>query len=155
GEKQRKLSSPRDDLRDKSGCGVLRAWAKVDPEQKPTPHCQCRMHPFYLLGTEFRMGLIQLHARHIYVLHALSMVRLGSLGSQGLKAMDSLEIHGTDVRCALITDTPALTFQEPLDSRFGELAAGHQGPRALGEFLGANGTAQPFDMLMLARPRAM
>src|SRR5262249_8243604 len=47
GEKQRKLSSPRDDLRDKSGCGVLRAWAKVDPEQKPTPHCQCRMHPFY------------------------------------------------------------------------------------------------------------
>jgi hypothetical protein len=155
GEKQRKLSSPRDDLRDKSGGCILRAWAKVDPEQKPTSHGQCRMHPFYLLGTEFRMGLIQLYALHLYVLHALSMVRLGSLGSQGLKAMDGLEIHGTNIRCALITDAPALTLQEPFYGRFGELAAGHQGPRPLRELLGANGTAQPFDMLMLARPRAM
>src|SRR5215470_3358871 len=155
GEKQRKLSNPRDDLRDQRGGCVLRSWAKVDPEQKPTPHRQGRMHPLDLLGTEFRMGLIQLHALHFYVLHALAMLRLGSLGSQGLKAMDSLEIHGTNVRCTLITDAPALTFQEPFYSRFRQLAAGHQGPRPLGEFLGANNTAQPFDMLMLARPRAM
>jgi hypothetical protein len=101
------------------------------------------------------MGLIPLHALHIDVLHALAMVRLGSLGSQGLKAMDGLESHGTDIRGALITDTPALTFQEPFYGRFGELAAGHQGPRPLGELLGAHGSAQPFDRLLLARPRAM
>jgi hypothetical protein len=101
------------------------------------------------------MGLIPLHALHIHVLHTLSMVHLGSLGSQALKAMDGLEIHGTDVRYALITDAPALTFQESFYGRFGEFAAGHQGPLTLGELPGANGTAQPFDMLMLARPRAM
>src|SRR4029434_4018469 len=123
--------------------------------QKPTPHRQRRMHPFDLFGTEFRMGLIQWHAFHIHVLHALSMVHLGSLGSQALNAMDGLESHGTDVRGALITDTPALTFQEPFYGRFGELAASHQGPRPLGDLPGAHGTAQPFDMLMLARPRAM
>jgi hypothetical protein len=99
------------------------------------------MHPFDLLGTEFRMGLIQLHALHIYVLYALSMVCLGPLSSQGLKAMDGLEIDGTDVRGARITDTPALTFQEPFYSGFGELAASHQSPLPLGELPGAHGTA--------------
>jgi hypothetical protein len=79
------------------------------------------------------MGLIQLHALHIHVLHALAMVRLGSLSSQALKAMDSLEIHSTDVRCALITDTPPLTFQKLCHSRCGEFAAGHQGPLPFGE----------------------
>src|SRR6516162_3189297 len=113
------------------------------------------MHPFYLLGMAFRMGLIPLHALHCDVLHALALVRLGSLGSQGLKAIDGLEIHGTNIRGALITDTPALTFQEPFYGRCGELAAGYQGPLARRALPGANGTAQPFDMLMLARPRAM
>jgi hypothetical protein len=59
------------------------------------------------------------------MLHVLSMVRLGSLGSQRLKVMDGLEIHGPDVRWTLITDTPALTLQEPFYGHFGELAAGH------------------------------
>ena len=58
------------------------------------------------------MRLIQLHALHLHVLHALPMVRLGPLGRHALKAMDGLEIHGTDVRRPLITDAPPLTFQQ-------------------------------------------
>src|SRR5262249_5617434 len=111
-EKEGKRSGTRNDLRDEGGGGVLRAWSKVDPEQTPTPHRQCRMHPFYLFGTQFRMGLIQLHALHLHVLHALAMVRLGPLSRQALKAMDGLESHRPDVRCARITDAPALTLQE-------------------------------------------
>ncbi len=47
GETQGKLSGSRDDLRDKSGCRVLRAWSKVDPEQltsspSPTPYAPIR-----------------------------------------------------------------------------------------------------------------
>ena len=73
---------------------------------------------------------------HIHVLHALPMVRLGPLRSHVLKAMDGLEIHGTDVRRALITDAPALTFQELFHGRFWEFAPGHQGPLPFGELPG-------------------
>ena len=44
------------------------------------------------------MGLIQLYALYIHVLHALPMMHLSPLGSNPLKPVDSLEIHGTDVR---------------------------------------------------------
>jgi hypothetical protein len=102
-----------------------------------------------------RIGLIQLHALNLYVLHTLAMVRLGSLGSQGLKAMDGLESHGTNIHGALITDASALTFQEPFYGCLGEFAVGHQGLRPRGELPGAHGTAQQFAMLLLACPRAM
>jgi hypothetical protein len=113
------------------------------------------MHPCHLFGTEFGMRLIPLHALHLYVLHTLAMVRLGPLRSHVLKAMDGLEIYGTDIRRALITDAPALTFQELFYGRFGELAPGHQGPFSLGELTAAEGAAQPLNVLVLARPGAM
>src|SRR5215831_746350 len=83
------------------------------------------------------------------------MVHLGSLGSHPLKTMDGFEIHGTDLGRPLITDAPALTFQELFHRRFRELAPGHQGPFALGELTAAEGAAQPFDVLVFTRPRAM
>src|SRR5678816_4260881 len=101
------------------------------------------------------MGFIQLHALHIHVLHALPMMHLGPLGRYALKAVDRLEIHGTDVRCPLITDAPALTFQQSYDRIFGELTAGHQGALPFGELLVACGAAQPFDMLVRACPGPM
>ena len=101
------------------------------------------------------MRLIPLHALHLYVLHTLALVRLGPLRSHVLKAMDGLEIYGTDIRRALITDAPALTLQELFYGRFGELAPGHQGPFSLGELTAAEGAAQPLNVLVLARPGAM
>jgi hypothetical protein len=83
------------------------------------------------------------------------MMRLGPLRSHVLKAIDGLEIHVTDVSRACITDAPSLTLQELCHGRFGELAAGHQGPFPLGELPGANGAAQPLDMFVFARPRLM
>jgi hypothetical protein len=101
------------------------------------------------------MRLIQLHPPHLHVLHALPMVRLGPLGRHPLKTMDGFEIHGTDVGHPFVTDAPALTFQELFHCRFGELAPGHQGPFALRELTAADGAAQPFDVLVFTRPRAM
>jgi hypothetical protein len=97
----------------------------------------------------------QLHTPHIHVLHALLMVLHGPLGRHPLKAMNGLEIHGTDVSRPLITDTPALTFQELFHGRLGELAPSHQSPGSFGELVAAYSAAQPFDVLVLARPRSM
>src|SRR4029453_11188209 len=68
-----------DDLREQRGGCALGTRAKVDPEEKPAPHRQGRMHPFHLFGTEFGMRLIPWHALHLHVLHTLAMVRLGPL----------------------------------------------------------------------------
>jgi hypothetical protein len=83
------------------------------------------------------------------------MVRLGSLSSQALKAMDGLEIHGTDVSGPLITDAPPLTFHQPYDCIFRELAAGHQGALPFRELPAACHTTQPFDVLVRPCPRPM
>jgi len=101
------------------------------------------------------MGRIQLHAFHIHMLHALPMVRLGPLGRHALKALDRLEIHGTDISSPRITDAPSLTFQQSYDRVFGELTAGHQGALPFGKLLGACGAAQPFDMLVCPCPGSM
>jgi hypothetical protein len=60
----------------------------------------------------------------------------------------------------LITDTPALTFQKSFHSGLREsgpreLAPSHEGPSSLGELTATDGTAQPFDVLVLARLRSM
>src|SRR4030095_10901451 len=154
-KKQRELLRASDDLREQRGGGALGTRATVDPEEKPTPHRQCRMHPCHLFGTQFGMRLIQLHALHLHVLHTLAMVRLSPPRSHVLKAMDGLEIHGTDVRRALITDAPALTFQELFHGRFWEFAPGHQGPLPFGELPVTGGAAQPFDVFVGACPRLM
>src|SRR5262249_11366580 len=154
-KKERELLRASDDLREQRGCCALGTRAKVDPEEKPAPHRQGRMYPFHLFGTEFGMRLIQLHALHLHVLHPLAMVRLGPLCSHVLKAMDSLEIHGTDVRRALITDAPALAFQKLFHGRFGEFAPGHQGALPFGELPITSCTAQPVDVFVCACPRSM
>jgi hypothetical protein len=52
------------------------------------------------------------------------MVGLSPLGRNLLKAVHGLEIHRTNVGSSFITNTPALTFQQPYDSVFGELTPG-------------------------------
>src|SRR5262249_43056775 len=79
-EKQGELPGPCDDLRDKGRGRVLRAWAKVDPKQKPAAHRQGRMHPLDLFGTEFRVRLIQLYPLHVHLLDDLAMMPLGPVG---------------------------------------------------------------------------
>src|SRR4029453_10491731 len=94
-EKEWELAGAHYDLRDQRGCRLLSPRSKVDPQEEPTAHGQCRMHPFHLFGTQFGMCLIQLHTQHLHVLHALLMVLHGPLSCHPLKAMHSLEIHGT------------------------------------------------------------
>jgi hypothetical protein len=69
--------------------------------------------------------------------------------------MDGLEIHGTDIRRALITDAPALTFQALFHGRFREFAPGHQGPLSFRELSVTSRAAQPFDVFVGACPRSM
>src|SRR5262245_60852879 len=109
-EKEGKRLRARDDLCDQRRCCGLGPWSEVDPQEEPTSHGQRRMHPFHLFGTQFGMCLIQLHPLHLEVLHALPVVRLSSMGRNPLEAMDSLEIHRTDVGGPLIADAPPLTF---------------------------------------------
>src|SRR5215211_1901674 len=113
------------------------------------------MHPCHLFGTQFGMRLIQLHPLHLEVLHALLVVRHSPLGRHPLEAIDSLEIHGTDVGGALITDTPPLTFHQLYDRVFRELAAGHQGALPFRKLPAACRTAQPFNVLVRPGPRPM
>src|SRR2546421_7095715 len=113
------------------------------------------MDPCYLTWTEFRMGLIQPDARHFYLVHHLAMVGLSPLGGDLLKAVHGLEVHRIDVSRSLITDAPSLTFQQPLHNFLGQLAPGQQGAFPLRELLRADGTAQPFDVLVLPCPRPM
>src|SRR5678815_2917971 len=113
------------------------------------------MHPCHLFGTQFGMRLIPLHALHLHVRHTLVMMRLGPLRRYVLKAMNGLEIHGTNVRRALLTDAPALTFQELFHGRFWEFAPGHQGALPFGELPVTGGAAQPFDVFVRPGPRSM
>jgi hypothetical protein len=101
------------------------------------------------------MRLIHLHARDVYLLHGLLMVGLRTVGRDALEAVDCLEIHGTNVRRPLITDTPPLTLQPLFHGRFWPLAPRHQGALPLGELPVAQGAAQPFDVPGLAGPGAM
>ena len=55
--------------------------------------------------------------------------------------MHGFEVHGTHVGGPCITDAPPLTFQQPYDGGFGELAAGHQGALPFRELPVADGTA--------------
>src|SRR5262249_29392357 len=48
GEKEGHLAHAGHDLGNQRGGLLLRAWAAIDPEQKPTPHCQGRMDPGHL-----------------------------------------------------------------------------------------------------------
>jgi hypothetical protein len=114
-----------------------------------------RMYPFDVLWTKLRMGLIQLHARHLDLTGDLPMVNLGAVGSHALKPMDGLERHATDIGGPLVTDAPPLTLEQPFDRLFWQLTPGHQGPCPLGELLVAHRASQPFDMLVLACPRSM
>src|SRR5262245_15568674 len=144
-----------DDLCDQHRGRVLGTGAEVDPQQEPTPHGQRGMHPFHLFGTQFGMRLIQLHPLHLQVLHALPVVRFRALGCHPLEAMDGLEIHRTNVGGPLIADAPSLTFHQPYDGVFRELAAGHQSALAFRELPATSRTAQPFDMLVRPGPRPM
>jgi hypothetical protein len=101
------------------------------------------------------MRFIQLDAGHVYLAHNLAMMSLSALGSDVLKAMHRFEIHGTNVGGPCITDTPPLTFQQPYDRVFGELAASHQGAFPFRELPVACRTAQPFDVLGRPSPRPM
>jgi hypothetical protein len=69
------------------------------------------------------------------------VVRLHSMGSHQLEAMDGLEIHSTDVGDPLIADAPPLTLHQPYDRVFRELAAGHEGALPFREFLATCRTA--------------
>src|SRR4051812_15531428 len=51
-QKERELLRASDDLRAQRGCCALGTRTKVDPEEKPAPHRQGRMHPFHLFRTE-------------------------------------------------------------------------------------------------------
>src|SRR4029450_54271 len=134
---------------------ALRAWSKVDPEQKPAPHRQRCMNPFHLFRSQFGMRLIQLHPWDIHVPDHLLMMGLGTLGRPPLKAIHGLEVDVTDIRGAFVTDAPPLTLQKPFHGRFRQLAPRHQGALPLGELPVAEGTAQPFDVLGRACPGAM
>src|SRR5215510_4888980 len=91
------------------------------------------MDPLYPSWSQFCMGLSQLDTLHVSLLHNLLMMGLRTVGGHRLKPMHGLEIHRTEIGGALITDTPPLTFQELGHGRFGEFAAGHQGPLPFGE----------------------
>jgi hypothetical protein len=101
------------------------------------------------------IGLILSHALHLHVLHALPMVHLGLLGSHALQAMDSSEIHGTDIRGVLITDAPAVALEQSHGRVFGEYTVGHQGALPFGALLVACRAAQPCEMLVCPRPGTM
>src|SRR4029453_13401168 len=101
------------------------------------------------------MRLIQLHPLHIQGLNALPVVHLSPMGSHPLEAMDCLEIHGTEVGGPRPPDPPPLTFPQPYDCVFWELAADHQSALAFRELPIAYGTAQPFAMLGRPCPRPM
>src|SRR5919198_3887673 len=113
------------------------------------------MDPFDLFGTEFGMRLIQLHTRHLHVLHALPMMGLGTMCSHALEAMDRLDLHSTTICSAFVADTPPLTLHQPYDRVFRELAASPQGPLRFGELSVAYRAAQPFDVLVRPGPRPM
>src|SRR5262245_36681459 len=113
------------------------------------------MDPRYLVWTEFRMGFIQLHPGHVHPTHNLAMVGLGTLGCNLLQALHGVEIYRTNVRSALITDAPPLTFHQLYDGIFGKLAAGHEGALPFRELPVACHTAQPFDVLARPGPRPM
>jgi len=83
------------------------------------------------------------------------MVSLSALGRDVLKAMHRFEIYGTNVGSPLITDAPPLTFHQPYDRVFRELAAGHQGALSFGELSIACRAAQPFDVFVRTCPRPM
>jgi hypothetical protein len=86
---------------------------------------------------------------------ACLMMGLRAVGRDTLEAVDCLEIHGTNVRRPLITDTPPLTLQQLFHGRFWQLAPRHQGALPLGALPVAPGAAQPFDVPALAGPGAM
>jgi hypothetical protein len=101
------------------------------------------------------MGFIHLPPLDLDVLHGLLMMGVRAVGRDTLEAMDCLESHRTDISSALIADTPPLTFQQPFHGLLRQLAPGHQRARSLGELLGADGTTQPFDVLVFPCPRPM
>src|SRR5215471_19337162 len=148
-EKERELPGARDDLRDQRGRCALGTRAKVNPEEKPAPHRQRCMDPFDLFGTEFGMRLIQLHPRHLHVLHALLMMGLSTMRGHVLEAMDRLDLHITNICSAFVADTPPLTLHQPYDRVFRELTPRHQGPFSLRKRLATDGAAQSCDVLIL------
>src|SRR5215813_7414597 len=155
GEKDGNLLHAGDDLGHQRGGLLLRARADVDPEQKPASHRQGGMDPRHLARTQFGMGFIQLDAGHVHLAHYLAMVGLSALGSDVLKAMHRFEIHRANVGGPLIADAPPLTFHQPYNRVFGELAAGHQGALPFRELPAACRTAQSFDVLVRPCPRPM
>src|SRR5262245_56622192 len=80
---------------------------------------------------------------------------LGPLRCLPLKAMHRLESHRTDGGGPLIADAPPLTFHQLYDRLFGQLTAGHQGPRPFGALPGACRAAPPFDLLARTGPGPM
>jgi hypothetical protein len=101
------------------------------------------------------MRLIHLHAPNVHLLHGLLMMDAGTVSRDTLEAVDGLEIHGTNVRRSLITDTPPLTFQQLFYGRFWQLAPRYQGALALGELPVTEGATQPFEVSGLAGAGAM
>src|SRR5262249_18673245 len=112
-EKEGYLAHAGNDLGDQLGGLLRRAWADVDPEQKPTPHRQGGMDPGHLTWTQFGMGFVQLDAGHIDLAHHLVMVSLSALGRDVLEAIPRFEIYGTNAGGPPTTNTPPLTFHQP------------------------------------------
>jgi hypothetical protein len=96
------------------------------------------------------MGFVQLHTRDVHRTDHLAMVGLSTLGSGVLQAMHRFKIHRTNVGGLLITDAPPLTFYQPYDRVFGELAAGHQGALPFGKL--GRMSQRLFDVFVLACP---
>jgi hypothetical protein len=152
-ERQRPYASH--DLRNQRRSCVLGTRAKGHPQQEPAPHRQGRMDPLDSAPPPLGMGFIHLPPLALDVLHGLLMIGVRAVGRDALEAIDCLESHRTDSSSALIADTPPLTLQQPFPGLLRQLAPGHQRARPLGELLGADGTTQPFDVLVFPCPRPM
>ena len=154
-EKERELSGPRHNLGDQPRRVLLGTRSEIDPQEEPAPHRQSCMDPFHLFRSQFGMRLVQLHTGHVDVPDSLLVMGLSTLGRHSLEAIHGLEIDGTDVGGPFVTDAPALALEQPLHCVFGQRAAGHQRPFALRELVITRGAAQPFDVLVFARPGTM
>ena len=103
----------------------------------------------------FGVPLVQLDRRDPQITRDLCVMCLSPVGRDGLEALHGLDVDPTDVSGPCVTDAPALTLQQPLDSLLGELGGFHQRPPTRGEFLPTRLAAQPLDVLVLTGPRAV
>jgi hypothetical protein len=142
-------------LSNQIGGGLSGSWSKPHPQHKHRTDSKGSVNPFDLPRTPLGVHLIKLHSRYFHILYNLFMVGLGPLAGYLLKPMQSLYIHLADVGCSFIAHPPPLTLQKPDHLLFWQLGVGHQCTFPFGKLSFTDGASQAFDMLMLARPRAV